>query len=373
MYSGEYENKRRKELRNLSVIEFTKVLLQYDEEFYIMYHDDHDGKDKTKFGTRNELWEFFSKLRINRLLNLCSTLPDYLIDFTKEDILEYLSYKTHGFQSDFCENLYDDIIKYYTELIRRHPERAKALNDDVWKELYEYTKKILTRHFDKNKQVKNMDEQEAKELLKTIYGPDMVNIHDYGYQDFYMLMSKENTNDLLGWFNANYKQLETNLEKKEYTWCYVIEYDTKRKVSPCIYMFFGKDISQITVREFMHESLENASKELEYTFCEDSFKTIDQTPYLSYFERMVLAASGDVFNVYSLSSKNIDDYKVTKKHIRHITDEVPARQQARSAQVVTPQEEGLPLPTVQIINNYAKGSCVFNAGSSQNGDVNLSK
>jgi len=166
------------------------------------------------------------------------------------------------------------------------------------------------------------NEEKAKILLTGIIEPDKVVVHNYGYQDFYGVVSRKNENDLLHWYEDNGVQLENNLKIIGYTWCYIFECTSPsdgKEYHPNIYLFIGRDISRITVSEFMKDAIDSAPQGTTYTFCEESIKTIDLTQYYTSSEKLL--SECETLRVIDTSTSDINNYSFTSKHIRHLDDE----------------------------------------------------
>lgn len=350
----------KKKLLELTTIEFCRILLDFPEVYTLNLGTiDENGEEDCVVGTYDQLRSCFKSVNFQQGLEYVeNNLFDYSNIIGDTEQLEFIYTKTHGFNERFCKVMYDEMDCFYQmmyveeineEVYKKYIDEdweipikkiPRIISKDEWiKDGYnipDYAKmreKVFPcRQWSYNKvmnelkehikiEKKDMEQVMMKKVLRNLYSPDAVKIYFFGYSDFYSLMSAENTNDLLHWFSTNHKQLEKNLKEIGYTWCYEFEYNTKVQAHPCIYLYFGKDVSDITVKEFNQDSINSAPPELKFALYEGSFSEIDLLPYLTQTEKLVLENGGEIFNVQKFSSNNIDDYKFTQKRIRHLADE----------------------------------------------------
>ena len=168
------------------------------------------------------------------------------------------------------------------------------------------------------------NEGSARLLLTKIWDPDKIKVLGFGYKDFYLIQSKKNENDLLHWFEDNGTQLESNLEKIGYNWCYVFEIAMpvgNSQYHPNIYMAIGKDISQFTVEEFFKDEMKSAPDGISYEFCEDSISTMNLTRFYTATESLL---KDKIVSVKDTSNQDINNYKIERHIVRHLKDETPS-------------------------------------------------
>lgn len=143
-----------------------------------------------------------------------------------------------------------------------------------------------------------MDKSFFESLFSKVQNPARVSVKLYD-DKYYMIISSENTNDTMDWYAVNSNVVEDALQKEGMTWCYVFE--TAPQQSPCIYMFFAKDISI--------KALEKDLQEIQESLPEGSNLYIECAPFLSIdldqyngattvLEHVLINHSSEVFRVY---------------------------------------------------------------------------
>lgn len=94
-------------------------------------------------------------------------------------------------------------------------------------------------------QTTNKMTQEQFDIITTgLVNPSIIKVAvNKGYD---LLMSAENTNDTMTWFNTNSDKLEENLRKQNLKWAYIIE--TCPDGEPFIYMLISPTMSTYLAR-----------------------------------------------------------------------------------------------------------------------------
>lgn len=143
-----------------------------------------------------------------------------------------------------------------------------------------------------------MDKSFFENLFSKVQNPARVKVQLYD-DKYYMIISSENTNDTMDWYAVNSNVVEDALQKEGMTWCYVFE--TAPQKSPCIYMFFAKDISIKTLEKDLQEIHESLPEGSNLYFECTSFSSIDIAQYdgsITVLERELINHASDVLRVY---------------------------------------------------------------------------
>ena len=143
-----------------------------------------------------------------------------------------------------------------------------------------------------------MDKSFFENLFSKVQNPARVKVQLYD-DKYYMIISSENTNDTMDCDAVYSKVVEDALRKNGMNWCYMFE--TFPQQSPCIYMFFCKDLSMEILKEDLQEIQEELPKGSNiYMDCE-SYSNIDVAQYddsITVLEEVLIKHASEVFRVY---------------------------------------------------------------------------
>ena len=143
-----------------------------------------------------------------------------------------------------------------------------------------------------------MNEEFLESVFSKVQNPQRVTVNQLENKH-YLIKSAENTNDTLDWFVVNGKEIEKALSEKDWSWCYVFE--TAPKQFPCIYMFFGDNISKEILEDELKEMMENMPADRNIYIEDIQFNSIDIDKYdnsITELEKELYRKAGDVFKVY---------------------------------------------------------------------------
>ena len=133
------------------------------------------------------------------------------------------------------------------------------------------------------------------DILIQLANPSRVQVLDM--DGYFLMMSKNNTNDTWGWYYINSQKLEDYLKNNGYKWHYVFEkYDDEDSY---IYLYIGKNLSHKDVCEMVKEYEKKYPNS--YFVESGNFNSFDKSKYerkLTVFEETVIRMSGNVFTIH---------------------------------------------------------------------------
>ena len=142
-----------------------------------------------------------------------------------------------------------------------------------------------------------MNQEIANTLLGDLVNPARVKLAVTS--DYTTLMSTENTNDCLTWFDTNAKRLEQHLGEHGYRWCYVIE--TAPGSEPFVYLLFSEDMTLEKAQTYTEDATDTLPEGREMHYRDCPFADIDINEYdhtdSSVMEQLLTEKADIVLNV----------------------------------------------------------------------------